>query len=109
MLGAREDTTAATAGCESSYKVTFNDMTSVLRNEVTVYSSIDAAKTAYTGKVPTNVSLDHPSIGDECFSDVSKSPYVQVVVFREKNVVVWVWAAYWYPESYARTVEAKIT
>lgn len=107
-LSSSEDMTAATVGSQSAYKVTFQQMYTVVRNEVTVYSSIDAARTAYAEKVPTSVPVYHPSIGDECLLDVSKSPYVETLVFRENNVVVSVYANEGESESYARKVEAKI-
>ncbi len=107
-LSSSENTTASMAGSESAYKVIFYKSYTFLRNEVAVYPSIDLAKAVYSSQVPTKVSLEHPSIGDECFLDAS-NPLAEVLVFRKENVVVWVSAILEKTQPYARKVEAKIS
>jgi hypothetical protein len=107
-LSSSENTTASKAGSESAYKVLFYKSYTFLRNEVAVYPSIDSAKAVYSSQVPTTVSLEHPSIGDECFLDAS-NPLAEVLVFRKENVVVWVSAILGKTQPYAMKVEAKIS
>lgn len=107
-LSSSENTTASMAGSESAYKVIFYKSYTFLRNEVAVYPSIDLAKTVYSSQVPTKDSLEHPSIGDECFLDAS-NPLAEVLVFRKENVVVWMSAILEKTQPYAVKVEAKIS
>lgn len=101
------DTTSDRTGSLSACKVSFAGFMAYLSVEVAVYPSVNSAKDVYSNEIPTNVSLDHPKIGDECFVDV-RGVYAHSLVFRERNVVVWVWAAYEDVKSFAKKVEAKI-
>ena len=60
-----------------------------MQNTVAVYPNIDSAKIAYLGAKPTNISLKYPKIGDEFFL-YNLYPENKRLVFRERNVVVWV-------------------
>jgi len=82
-----------------------------VQNTVVVYREIRLAQDAYANARPTGVSISNPSIGDECFLNNSVA-IDRLLVFRKSNVVVWVWLKQDKTgdiESYARTVEQKIT
>jgi hypothetical protein len=102
------DNNVTKPGAQSAHFVNFDNLyTSVVQNQVEVYPTVDLAKEAYTQRVPPNISLAHPSIGEECFLDVSKVLY-ETLVFRDANVVVWIWVVYDNAEPYAQKVAAKI-
>jgi len=62
----------------------------VIQNIVAVYPTTDLAKQVYLGEKPTNVSLEYPKIGDECFINTAVD-IDKLLVFRKSNVVVWIW------------------
>jgi hypothetical protein len=82
-----------------------------VQNTVVVYREVKLAKDAYNNAKPSGVTLSDPSIGDECFLNNSV-PIDRLLVFRKSNVVVWVWLKQDKTgdiESYAKTVEKKVT
>jgi len=82
----------------------------VIQNTVAVYSNEDFAKEGYLKEKPTNVSLDYPDIGDECFLDISVE-INKLLVFRIENVVVQIKLQQDYfedIEKYGRIVEQKV-
>lgn len=100
-------------GASSAYHVYYYKGTispSVIQNTVAVYVNEDIAKEMYLKEIPTNVSLDYPDIGDECFLDISVD-INKLLVFRIENVVVWIKLQQDYfkdIKGYARIVEKKI-
>ncbi|MDM7940084.1 MAG: zinc-ribbon domain-containing protein [Methanothrix sp.] len=108
-LSKNEDITALKTGSESAHRVYFisQSLMTGVGVGVAVYPSIQSARDAYSSLIPTNVSIEHPSIGDECFLYLPNW-YTEETVFRDKNVIVWVVASRYESESYARKVEAKI-
>jgi hypothetical protein len=82
-----------------------------VQNTVVVYREVKLAQDAYNNAKPSGVTLSNPSIGDECFLNNSV-PIDRLLVFRKSNVVVWVWLKQDKTgdiESYAKTVEKKVT
>jgi len=76
---------------QSAYQVYFrineeNCCNALVRNTVAVYPSINSEKMIYLDAKPTDVSLEYPKIGDECFLNILN----KLLVFRKSNVVVWV-------------------
>lgn len=100
-------------GAQSAYHSYFYQGTvypPVVQNMVAVYPSEDSAKQVYLGEKPTNVSLEYPKIGDECFIN-SAVDINKLLVFRKSNVVVWIWlqqASFDDIKPYAKIVEGKI-
>jgi hypothetical protein len=101
-------------GAHSAYSVYFYEggtvYPAVVQNIVAVYPSIELAEQVYIDEVPTNISVETPDIGDECFLDVS-IPVEDYLVFRKSNVVVWLWLQqdmFGDVKSYGRIVEQKI-
>lgn len=101
-------------GAQSAYSVYFYEggtvYPAVVQNIVAVYPSMELAEQVYIDEVPTNISVETPDIGDECFLDVS-IPVEDYLVFRKSNVVVWLWLQqdmFGDLKSYARIVERKI-
>ena len=101
-------------GARSAYHVYFYKGTSyppVVQNTVAVYPSIDLAQKVYLDEKPTNVSLEYPKIGDECFLNIAV-PQSKLLVFRKSNIVVWVRLQqdeYGDVEPYAEVIESKIS
>jgi hypothetical protein len=82
----------------------------VIQNTVAVYPTTDLAKQVYLGEKPTNVSLEYPKIGDECFINTAVD-INKLLVFRKSNVIVWIWlqqASYNDIKPYAKIIEGKI-
>lgn len=98
--------TSTIVGAQSAYEVNFTSFSSSLNIKVAVFPSIALAKGTYSEEIPTNVFLDHPSVGDECFLPVSQ--FHQHLVFRKTNVVVWVSIDSGDAVDYATRVEAKL-
>ncbi len=100
-------------GAQSAYHVYFYKGTSyppVVQNTVAVYPSIDLAQKVYLDEKPTNVSLEYPKIGDECFLNIAV-PQSKLLVFRKSNVVVWLWLQqdqFGDVKPYARILEKRI-
>jgi hypothetical protein len=100
-------------GASSAYSVRFFEGTlypTVVQNTVAVYPTIDLAKQVYANEKPTNVSLDYPRIGQECFLDTSIDVNKKLV-FRKGNIVVWLYLQqdmFGDIKPYARIVEERI-
>jgi hypothetical protein len=109
-LANSEDITALKAGSQSAHEVTFLPqsftvaMTGVVV-EVAVYPSIDLARDAYSKVMPVTLSVEHPSIGDECTLYL-RNYSTEVTFFREKNVVAWVSSGQFEGGSYAHWSES---
>jgi len=83
---------------------------SYMKNTVAVYHSINSAKMMYLDAKPTNISLEYPKIGDECFLNILNN----LLVFRKNNVVVWVQLQQDSDvcsnmQSYAKIIEKRIS
>jgi len=81
-----------------------------VQNTVAVYRSISAAETAYTKEKEKNAASSNPGIGNECLLNDSV-PINKLLVFRQNNVVVWLWLKQYKEgdiERYARIVEQKV-
>ncbi|MBN1690724.1 MAG: hypothetical protein JW901_06860 [Dehalococcoidia bacterium] len=81
-----------------------------VQNTVAVYRSISAAESAYAREKQSYVSTSNPGIGNECLLNDS-APINKLLVFRQNNVVVWLWLKQYKEgdiERYARTVEQRI-
>lgn len=102
-----ENTTNARTGAQSAF-ARYYFRNTPMKIAAAVYPSIQRAKDVYSNEIPTKVSLDHPAIGDKCFLDTSNNVGASRLVFRRKNVVVWVAVRYYGTQYYARMVEAKI-
>ncbi len=101
-------------GALSAYHVYYHEgsslFPSVIQSTIVVYPTIDIAQQVYLDEKPTNISLDDPDVGNESFLDVSV-PMQEYLVFRENNVVVWIWLQQDLTEDikrYAQIVEKKI-
>jgi hypothetical protein len=109
-LANSEDITALKAGSQSAHEVTFLPqsftvaMTGVVV-EVAVYPSIDLARDAYSKVMPVTLSVEHPSICDECTLYL-RNYSTEVTFFREKNVVAWVSSGQFEGGSYAHWSES---
>jgi hypothetical protein len=99
--------TSTTVGAQSAYEANFISFSNNLNTKVSVYPSVALAREAYSDAIPTNLSLTHPSVGDECFLSGSQQAH-QNLVFRKLNVVVWVSIDSGDAVDYAMKVEAKI-
>ncbi len=81
-----------------------------VQNTVAVYRSISMAEEAYAREKQTNLSTSNPGIGNECLLNNSV-PINKLLVFRQNNVVVWLWLKQYKEgdiERYARIVEQRI-
>jgi len=82
-----------------------------VQNTVAIYPSIDLAKQIYQDEKPDNISLEYPDIGDDCFS-YSLIWAEKILVFRQSNVVVWLWLAldpFGDIKPYGRIIEERIS
>lgn len=103
-------------GAQSAYYVYFHEgagetcCSPVVQNTVAVYPNINLAKIMYLAQKPTNISLEHPEIGDECFLNIL-FPENKILVFRKSNVVVWVQLQqdeFGNAEHYAKIIEQRL-
>lgn len=106
-----EDVTSSKSGSQSAHKVCFWSVQQATYVEITaaVYPSVDVAEEACLEDVPTDIfSVEYPDIGDECTYYQKRSGGV-VIIFRVKNVVVWVFGNPADPGYFcSRRVEAKL-